>query len=707
MSPTGYMAAFASILVVSLACHDGRQDAGSPASPDDDGPVLQGESLGAGTPETSGGTCADREHVFPHSDLAPRAGPVPCGGGFCVENALASSRGLPVHSLTTPGEGDLWGLDRDGTILLRRFAGSWTTQCLPPGATRLRTVSAAGPRQVWAGGDGGFVAHWNGTGWTRTVLPTDDTVLAISGDAREAFATTLSGVVLRFDGTAWAESRSLGSSGWGRPTVAAAKGTALVLGEGLLLWSAGRWYALDHAGWHPMAIWVSPEGEGFVGGVTATAFSFERRPVLFRVHGIVLEPVPLPESSAWAAPYKAVSWIGGAEGELWVQLDREHSYYPDLVRRGDHGWHVAVPQTVPTEARVVLGSSSALIGLLGLGLGYGGGIQAFETARLYRWTEDIDPLGGFPPTELDVGSPRFFRVAAAAPDDVWVLAGEYETEEAAAWHLDGGTWRELRRGGRLTDVATSDPSNTWIVGADEDGAFALAWFGAGFLRHPLPGGGVPEAVATRSPVATWVAMDGAVLRWDGAGWRVIATNVGGFATRLHAVSTSEVWAVSATATAEDGTYRRLGRVIRVADEAVSTLELLDFRPLAVWGSSPKDVWISAIAEPACATQRQCPAPAPAERLLHWNGSEWSEAEPLAFAAIGGTGPTDVWGVTSIFDAEVLYRLDHGEWRAVASVRRPFAPQAMAVLPDGEIWGTGAWGQILHRRPAAFRGRTAR
>ena len=64
-------------------------------------------------------------------------------------------------------------------------------------------VWGAAPDDVWAVGDGGFTAHWDGCAWTRTPSPATQTLIAIDGTAGDdVWAVGELGAV-HWNGTAW------------------------------------------------------------------------------------------------------------------------------------------------------------------------------------------------------------------------------------------------------------------------------------------------------------------------------------------------------------------------------------------------------------------------------------------------------------------------------------------------------------------------
>ncbi|MEM9058314.1 MAG: LamG-like jellyroll fold domain-containing protein, partial [Pseudomonadota bacterium] len=87
-----------------------------------------------------------------------------------------------------------------------RYDGtSWTTVATPTGQ-QLRDVHAVSPTLAFAVGDNGTALRWNGSAWSALAVPTGQDLLGVWADAgNAAWAVGEDGTLLAFDGTAWSD----------------------------------------------------------------------------------------------------------------------------------------------------------------------------------------------------------------------------------------------------------------------------------------------------------------------------------------------------------------------------------------------------------------------------------------------------------------------------------------------------------------------
>ncbi len=102
-------------------------------------------------------------------------------------------------------------------VILHYDGQSWTTAYTYAPATvylGLNAIWARSPADVFAVGDSGYVARYNGTNWSVTHTDTDESLLAVWADPSSSavFAVGERGAIVRFDGTSWHKQAS-GTSG--------------------------------------------------------------------------------------------------------------------------------------------------------------------------------------------------------------------------------------------------------------------------------------------------------------------------------------------------------------------------------------------------------------------------------------------------------------------------------------------------------------
>jgi hypothetical protein len=105
-----------------------------------------------------------------------------------------------------------------------------------------------------------------------------------------------------------------------------------------------------------------------------------------------------------------------------------------------------------------------------------------------------------------------------------------------------------------------------------------------------------------------------------------------------------------------------------------------FKPLATWGSGPKDVWtVGAVGTTDHFQTGTGYVTGPATNMMHWDGEVWSVATSgttATLSAIWGSGSNDVWAVG---DAGTILHWNGQAWSPVASG----TTDALAGL-----WGSG-------------------
>ena len=226
-------------------------------------------------------------------------------------------------------------------------------------------------------------------------------------------------------------------------------------------------------------------------------------------------------------------------------------------------------------------------------------------------------------------------------------------------------------------------------------------------EHPSPTGNDLSAILVRSASDVWVAgWFGTLLHWDGNSWAqsrvgsdylwalsaepasgpapgtVWVVGAGGLAARF----TGQAWGTTNTATqvvlrgvsavGPDQVYAvgEAGTVLywdgqswtpRVLTDA-SGAETRDL--LAVWGSSPDDVWIGGSGG----------------ALWHKQGSGWSKPVPgssNAWSGIAGSSASNVWMIN---DSGALMRWN-GTTLSTARPSQVFAPTGIWVGADSDVW----------------------
>jgi len=226
----------------------------------------------------------------------------------------------------------------------------------------------------------------------------------------------------------------------------------------------------------------------------------------------------------------------------------------------------------------------------------------------------------------------------SGPNDVLVDAPEASAPSTDAPSTDAPS----------TDAPSTDAPSTdagFLTDVVDDVRFepiaapvteAIACLAGGWcFENPRPTSITLRALSVASPTRAWTVGDaGAIWRWEGRSWQPTASGV---ATRVTGVWDSGT-TVDAWATSDSGVLRWDGARWNVALPAPTG------EYVAVWGSTPSNVWVAG------------------RSVQHWDGERWTAvATPVTgeLRALHGTGADNVWAVGA---GNLVLRWDGAAWR---------------------------------------------
>ncbi|MBA3393458.1 MAG: hypothetical protein H0T89_12485 [Deltaproteobacteria bacterium] len=197
-------------------------------------------------------------------------------GTWTESYRVASRQWLWSMSGTSPT--NLWALGSEGD-LIRRTATGWTKVAMPltpnDHAATVNVVSAnsvwivgayasahwdgqrftrhdelrymrdswgASASDVWAVGEGGRIAHFDGTAWTPITSPTPADLYDVTGTSATDLWATGIGTVLHYDGTSWTQVNGVETTSWSS-VLAVAADDVWVTGESAIArhWNGATW----------------------------------------------------------------------------------------------------------------------------------------------------------------------------------------------------------------------------------------------------------------------------------------------------------------------------------------------------------------------------------------------------------------------------------------------------------------------------------
>lgn len=429
-------------------------------------------------------------------------------------------QGQTLTAAWAASERDVWAVGVAGTIL-HFDGGRWT--CVPSGTTQdLRTVWGSGPDDVWAAGTGRGpgtpeILRWNGRAWARVAHATGQNVLAIGGTGPNDVwvFSDANYPAMHWDGAEWTRTATVGSQSlralWGSRA-----DDIWAIGfdgaYGVWHWDGSAWSNRTEL---PFTVRPYPPLLGIWGRsareVWAVGYSADE-PRVIRWDGSAWQRVTTPATG----PLVRV-W-GSGERDVWILGVRE------VLHWDGRAWSTRpVGGTIPElrEVRAAVAVSGERDAWF---VGQGGQMARWDGER---WSES-------PPSVRE----HQRAVWGASETDIWSVGAQGTT-----LHWDGATWRRVPSGTTEELVAVWGRSgrDVWAAGARGS---AIHWDGARWSTVPVPGAVTIADGAGDPDGRAWVVGRGArspfVARWDGARWAPMLAGLEG----LDRAELRAVWAGS-------------------------------------------------------------------------------------------------------------------------------------------------------------------
>jgi hypothetical protein len=639
-----------------------------------------------------------------------------------------------VSALWASGPDDVFAVTGLGEVA-HRDGTTWSTDAFP--SLELRGLAGRGADDVYAAGSAGRVAHWDGSDWTLIDTATAAEFLGIWVAANgEVFAVGTQGQIVHGDAGQWSSTTtSIGTalhSVWG-----AAPDDVWVAGTG------GALIHFDGAAWTAVPLGTEDDLLAVRGSAADDVYAATATGAIFHKAGSGWIPLDAGDADvaaigvlgggrAWACSntlleQRGASWALPAVPAMadFTAIDGSGA---DLVAVGEAGIamrHDGVSwQTTPTGTAATLRAVSGRYAV-----GDGGTIVRWDGAAWQPMTSG---------TTYDLAG-----VYAAADDDVWAVG-----YAGTLLHYDGTSWTP-RPG--VTTMSLAAVAGTWTDDVYVAGfGGVLHWDGVSWSALPPTPGVVWRAVWI-GQFSVWLSGNhGEVWRWDGASWTVVPTGVSTDLRSIAGTSDSDVYVAQGTDTVlrwNGSTWspRLMGGNVRAIWAGGSVryfggddLQLIKNEDLSLPGFS---INLVELGEPTTFGGAEIAAVAPdaavltnggevwrfdgtawsrvsvsgsfgavwatggeafvvqqnielepgayGGAILHWDGASWdAQGIAIRFAAVGGSGPTDVWAVgggeIDHYDGVGWGRVENG----VGNLRDVWASgpgDAFAVGDGGAIW----------------------
>ncbi len=559
---------------------------------------------------------------------------------------------------------DVWVFGSSASDVLRYNGTAWTSYLCGPGCPTRRVRDAGGNGiDIFAVGDYGSVARWNGTVWTTETVPVRTTTSGVAyGDLSTVWSIGsavwiggTAGTLARRTGNAW--EGTLGGAAetftdvWASPD----GGDAWSVGNGgysgpyiRLHRIGGRWYREDVANnlagvwgsaWNDVwAVGTDPSGNAVTEHYDGAAWS--RVTTGASIAGTLEDVWGTGPSDAWAVGsgmllhWDGIHWtrsasIGGhsvwgaAANDVWVINEGATNTLYHFDGRTWSPTALSAP-LLPDNFRgtAVWGSGTSNVFAVGyVGAGEAGLPVAFRWNGTAWSNIDLSTLG------LGMTS-RLTGVWGSSASDVYVTASSLGSlaPVPTLLHFNGTAWTAAMHAAILEGIWGSGPGDILVSGRE-----GLARFdGTRWAMDPRTADAAPlHALWASGPDDAWAAGEDRIMRRDASGW---------YEPPLPSVR-------------------------------------MNIR--SIWGSGASNVWF---ADPG------------SSMMLRWNGSGFvAVTVPLNVYDLHGTAVNNVWAVGS--GAGGVARYNGLAWSSLSVTGASTPHRAVWVVSSTNVWLADAGNSI--------------
>lgn len=484
------------------------------------------------------------------------------------------------------GARDAWVVGERGTVL--RWQGKWSRVPVS-GTDDLLGIWAVASDDVWAVGANCTVLRWQGRAFTKHTLDGCEkrALRGVGGSsAKDVWVVGEGGFIAHFDGTRWTPAkgtrRSLAAVWAASPT------DAWAVGSEVTHWDGRSWSAVELPGANPGSIplrgvWSSgPDDVWVVGGRKTMHWN-----------GSAWEPAKGSESDRMSAVWgsgPADVWTAGREsiahfdGARWTTTPRPETNLGTLAGAGrKEVWAFGTYDVVRWDGREWRALSTMVSRYNFLTSVHGTSAKDLwavgERGILHRDAGGWSPASCAPSTPP--GACGGSAVWAHRPDDAWIVGSG-----GRALHWDGDTWKSVSTGTQihLRAVWGSGPRDVWAVGSDPN---ILHWDGSTWSKTPSPSPKTLQLTGLwgTGPNDVWAAGT-PLLHWDGRAWAEVTTaTIPSGGSGLWGTGPSDVW---------------LGGLEKVGGTGLTSVQHWDgtrwsttgapFPTRALWGGDGGELW---------------------------------------------------------------------------------------------------------------------
>ncbi|MEK7648942.1 MAG: hypothetical protein AAB400_03425 [Patescibacteria group bacterium] len=167
--------------------------------------------------------------------IAPNIG----SGAWSLHTELP--QGHHIRGVSTVSASDMWAVGDNG--LIAHYNGTAWTEVSSPHGDRINAIHMLSQSDGWAVGDGGKIIHYNGTAWSSAISPATDHLNSVYFlNPSDGWAVGAAGKIFRYNGVSWSEFADTGGTEWNDVQLISATDGWMVGNQGLIYhWNGAAW----------------------------------------------------------------------------------------------------------------------------------------------------------------------------------------------------------------------------------------------------------------------------------------------------------------------------------------------------------------------------------------------------------------------------------------------------------------------------------
>lgn len=217
-----------------------------------------------------------------------------------------------LRDVATVSDADMWAVGDDG--LIAHYNGTAWSVVMSPYQSRINAVTMLSATSGWAVGDNGRILRYNGTVWSAVASPVSEHLNSISMISEiDGWAVGDAGKILHWNGTQWTEFTDTGGNSWHDVQMMSATNGWVVGNQGFIYhWNGFSWTLhTDSGGTVWRSVFLLNANDGWVVGDQGN---------IYRWNGSTWTPHTDTGGTNWRSVHLATAsdgWITGTGGDIY------------------------------------------------------------------------------------------------------------------------------------------------------------------------------------------------------------------------------------------------------------------------------------------------------------------------------------------------------------------------------------------------------